>query len=126
LFRDAEIFLGVGREARRRRDGEVGRVDIGEVTLAGFLERVSEVLDGEVDVAQRPVGRQQVVAVIKRGVFVRADGDVELAATVDALQAIEASLVEEDHARGTFERVGQVMPVADGVIVVLPVFVEEH
>jgi hypothetical protein len=52
---------------------------------------------------------EDIGAVVETGVFIGADGGIELVAGVDAPESVEAGLVEENRAGGAGEIVGQVV-----------------
>src|SRR5206468_566543 len=88
--------LRVAREERGRGDGLVRRIEIDEVVLPCVIEHFREPTCPELHRFQRDAGRTQVIDVEYGWVGVLADRDIEPALPVDAVQSVEACLVEID------------------------------
>jgi hypothetical protein len=128
---DSQPLLILGTEIRRRvtgetgcvRQGLVGRVKIDQVPRPCQLQTALKVIHQERDVLEGISDSPQVLNVAYSRIAMPAHGNVELAPTVYAVQAIVAGVVEEDEPSCTLHiaplRVSRLaVPVAYFVIVV--------
>lgn len=102
LFALAKIFLGVGSEAGGGGDWIIRRVNVGKVTAPSLVEGLAEILHGQMHAFERAARGQNIFLVVKAGIFVGANRHIEFVAGVDAPEAVEAGLVEKNHAGGAF------------------------
>src|ERR1039458_3080242 len=101
----------------------VRRVNINEIATSWFIQRVSEILCYQMNAFQCPNCRQNIFPVVKAWICLRANGYVEFAGGIHAPEAVEAGLVEKNHAGGAFHHIGtrQVVAAADEIVVTLAV-----